>query len=274
MSDPILSCELFRDTLADHLEHDVDEAMRLRMETHALSCDDCGALLADLRSLRIDAANLPELAPSRDLWTEIAQRIDQAVVVGAPFGGSRAPGSRSAAARTLSSRAMNRAWLGLAAAVLVAVTAGVTTAITKRSLTPVAVVLASVPPDTTAAIGRPDSVPAALPTPERATRAPRPSSPTVTPPVRLASSRPAAEQTYDSEIARLRVVIDRHRGQLDSTTVATIEKNLAVIDNAIAQCRQALRTDPASGFLMQSLNDALDSKVQLLRTAAALSSAM
>jgi hypothetical protein len=31
-----------------------------------------------------------------------------------------------------------------------------------------------------------------------------------------------------------------------------------------------LRRDPASGYLLQSLNDALDTKVQLLRTAAAL----
>jgi hypothetical protein len=88
----------------------------------------------------------------------------------------------------------------------------------------------------------------------------------------VSSAPPTAEQTYDSEIARLRTVVNRRRGQLDSGTVATIEKNLIVIDDAIKQCKQALRKDPASRFLMESLNDAMDNKVQLLRTAASLPS--
>jgi len=43
-----------------------------------------------------------------------------------------------------------------------------------------------------------------------------------------------------------------------------------VIDDAIAQCKAALKKDPASRFLMESLNNAMDDKVQLLRTAAVL----
>jgi hypothetical protein len=66
--------------------------------------------------------------------------------------------------------------------------------------------------------------------------------------------------------------VNKRRSQLDSTTVAVIEHNLKVIDDAISQCKQALRKDPNSRFLIESLNDALDTKVQLLRTAATLPS--
>ena len=69
-----------------------------------------------------------------------------------------------------------------------------------------------------------------------------------------------------------RVVVARRRPQLDSTTIAVIEYNLKVIDDAIRQCKVALRKDPGGQFLMESLNDALDTKVQLLRTAATLPS--
>ncbi len=88
---------------------------------------------------------------------------------------------------------------------------------------------------------------------------------------RAAEATPAAVQkSYDAEIAGLRAVLDTRRSWLDTTTVAVIEKNLAVIDSAIDQCRAALARDPASRYLMQSLNQSLDTKVQLLRIAAGL----
>ncbi len=62
------------------------------------------------------------------------------------------------------------------------------------------------------------------------------------------------------------------RPQLDSATVAVVEHNLAVIDEASAQCTQALSHDPGSRYLLESLRGELDTKVQLLRTAAALPS--
>jgi len=88
--------------------------------------------------------------------------------------------------------------------------------------------------------------------------------------IRPVSNKPTAEQTYDHEIAGLLAVYKFKQRDLDSSTVAVVAKNMAIIDEAIAQCRLALRRDPASGYLMQSLNDALDNKVQLLRTATAL----
>jgi hypothetical protein len=79
-----------------------------------------------------------------------------------------------------------------------------------------------------------------------------------------------AQVTYDREIERLRTIVDERRTQLDTATIAVIEKNLKVIDQAIAQSRAALAKDPASWFLNDQLNRALDKKVELLRTVALL----
>jgi hypothetical protein len=75
---------------------------------------------------------------------------------------------------------------------------------------------------------------------------------------------------YADEIARLHAIVERRRSQLDPVTVGVIEQNLKVIDDAIAQCKLAISKDPASRFLMESLNSALETKVELLRTATML----
>jgi hypothetical protein len=156
----------------------------------------------------------------------------------------------------------------------VAITATITHELTKRSVATTAI-------QTVAATPKPEATTALRPTTTQiadtsdtvaaSSRSSIPSTSSAST-TRLASSKPSAEQTYTAEIARLRTVLARRRPQLDSSTVAVVEHNLQVIDDAIAQCRRALQRDPASRFLMESLNDALDTKVQLLRTAATLPS--
>jgi len=265
MTELTMNCDEFADKLADFLERDVRESTRAAMEAHALECGECGPLLADLRRLRIDAANLPELVPSRDLWSGIAERIETPVVA--------LPHSGRGVTRTGASR-----WVltGLAAAALIAVTATVTREFTRRSIdsarqTTVASRDTQARTQPVATIGSPAV--------SRSDSSVRPSREPIAPvvatnpgaaTVRAVSNRPSAEETYGHEIAGLLAVYKFKQRDLDSSTVAVVAKNMAIIDEAIAQCRLALRRDPASGYLMQSLNDALDTKVQLLRTAAAL----
>ena len=273
MTNPIdstMNCEQFADTLPDFLERDVNEATRASLEAHALSCAECGPLLSDLRKLRVDAANLPELTPSRDLWSGIAKRIETPVVEIVP-GGGRVVGDRTVerwnGGTMERRRRLAPVWMGLAAAGLVAVTATATYHLTSRTpitvSAPTTVVTAQSSPQTPAVADT------AIPAPSADTAQPR-NRATGQASVSLASNKPSAEETYDTEIQRLRVIVAARRGALDSTTVAVIERNLKVIDDAIAQCRDALRRDPASRFLIESLNDALNNKVQLLRTAAML----
>ena len=258
---PIMSCERFNNTLADFLERDVTESVRAQMESHALMCEECGPLLADLRKLRIDAANLEELAPSRDLWSGIAARIETPVVsIGMPEFDRQVVGPRR---RT-------SIWIGLAAAGLVAATATATYQITRQSFVKQSTVVAApTPTATTAMLTSPPVDSTSLSATAKAspaTKAPAPAPATVT----LANNKLSPAQTYDMEISRLRRVVDRRRGDLDSTTLAVLEKNLHIIDDAIAQCRKALQTDPSSSYLNESLTGALDNKVQLLRAAATL----
>jgi hypothetical protein len=265
-TDSTMNCERFADALGDLLERDVHESTRSSLEAHAVSCAECGPLLADLRKLRIDAANLPVLAPSRDLWAGIAKRIETPVVEITPGGGMLEPGNAGTPERR------ERRWIsprlaGLAAAGIVAVTAVITHQVTKSTIS-----VAS-PTQTVAAV--PTATPAVAPavTPARdtgssidSTNVPAPQRSSVLP----VSTRPSAESVYDSEITRLRAIIATRRSTLDTVTVGVIERNLKIIDDAIAQCRAALQRDPASRYLIESLNDALDTKVRLLRTAAML----
>ncbi|HEY2162849.1 MAG TPA: zf-HC2 domain-containing protein [Gemmatimonadaceae bacterium] len=264
MTHPTITCGRFNEQLADFLERAVSEPTRAAMESHAVGCEDCGPLLGDLRRLRIDAANLPELVASRDLWSGIASRIEAPVLT--------LPGSGAGRAH----RWANPLVLSLAAAGLVAITATVThwmeggrvdrspggqpTQPTQTAQHPTPTVSSP----SVAAV--PDSVVPASPASGLAVH------PSTRPPVHPVSYRPSAEQTYDREIGRLLVVYDQRRPALDSTTIAVVKKNLKIIDDAIAQTKIALRRDPASQYLMESLNDAFDTKVQLLRKAAMLPS--
>lgn len=253
----IADCAAFAERLADFLERNLPDTARVAMEAHARSCDDCGPLLADLRNLRIDAANLPELTPSRDLWSGIEARIETPVV--ALRAGERVEKQPGLTRFT-------KTWVGLAAAALVGVTATATYQITKQSLagaTPAATVATLAAPAAPIATlsSPPDTAPVSKPTGKPASQ----------PASRLASNaKPTADQTYDAEISRLRRVVEQRRGNLDSTTVVVLEKNLKIIDDAIAACRKALQQDPSSVYLNESLTDALDNKVQLLRAAAGI----
>ena len=261
MTDLAMNCDEFAHKLADFLDRDVNESTRAAIEAHALDCDECGPLLADLRRLRIDAANLSELTPSRDLWRGIAERIETPVVALPRSSGGAAPRRNLA----------RRAWVGLAAAALIAITATVTREITRRSIEsgrPTTVATREVP----AAMQPVGTIGSPAVSTDSVAQPPRSTGGATNPPttIRPVSNKPTAEQTYDHEIAGLLAVYKFKQRDLDSSTVAVVAKNMAIIDEAIAQCRLALRRDPASGYLMQSLNDALDNKVQLLRTATAL----
>ncbi len=77
---------------------------------------------------------------------------------------------------------------------------------------------------------------------------------------------------YESEIAKLHNVIEQRRNDLDPKTIAVLEKNLKLIDQAITDCKAALASDPASAFLAEQLGRTYDTKLELLRSAALLPS--
>jgi len=254
-----ITCEQLEERLSDWLDQDVDSETRIALERHAASCVTCGMLVADLAAIRRQAASMPELVPSRDLWPEIEARIQAPVISLAP---------KHAARNT-----QRTWWMGVAAAGLVAVTAGVTYVVTSSvARNPQAVA-------TGPAVGdQPDTLEPAVVKPEAALVSEREGSNTRVPSGQGAGRRSGSsaegdmteQSEYSRDVAQLRALVAERRSELDSATVAVLEKNLELIDRAIAESRAALQRDPASEFLADQLARAMTKKVAILRTVALL----
>ncbi|HEX9084982.1 MAG TPA: zf-HC2 domain-containing protein [Gemmatimonadaceae bacterium] len=278
MTSSNMNCEAFDAALPDYLEGTLDDSRRGSAERHLSECVRCASLLRDIENISKEAAAMPDLVPSRDLWQGIEARIAAPVI---PL-----------AARPERQRRLVPAWMGVAAAALIVSTAGITYMLTAHSLRPTqGSAVAQVKPidnrpQTNAGsdsrvtpgsnapspvdVGGPGIEPAA--TSRVVTGAAPPRQGGI--PARLASQSTAdrehSDLVYGKEIQMLQNIVSQRRAQLDSSTVAIIERNLQIIDAAIAQSRAALARDPASHMLDQQLTHALDKKVELLRTAAML----
>ena len=241
-----ITCEHVDSVLSAWLEGDLGGDERRAVDAHLRECLRCASLVRDIENIRTDAAKLPEMAPSRDLWAGIAARIEAPVIELKP---RQAPAP------------VRRNWqMAAAAVVLMAVSSGVTYLVTKSDeRTAMSDPLVATSPGSTDSVsGNPPSV--VMP------RAPRPSSGTV-----LIMNEPSApEITYDQEITRLRVILDQRRGDLDTATIAAVEKSLKAIDQAITDARRALAGDASSAFLNEQLNRSLEKKLGVLRRVALL----
>ena len=275
MTNSDMTCEAFDAALPDYLEGTLDGSLRASVERHLRECVRCAGLVRDIENIRDEAAALPDLVPSRDLWAGIEARIAAPVI---PL-----------AARPERQRRLVPAWMGIAAAALIVSTAGVTYLVTARSLRPggdsrvaqgnPATQLQSTNPATQTGAGSTEAgagVPAIFPAQPDNSPSQQGSAVSRTGvPVILASRNAQSEPSqsdavYGKEIEMLQNIVRQRKTQLDSSTVAIIERNLQIIDTAIAQSRAALARDPASMMLSQQLTHALDKKVELLRTAAML----
>jgi putative zinc finger protein len=228
---PEMNCDAFDALLPDYLERSLDAANLAGVRMHLATCERCAALVRDLDDIRARAAELPLLTPSRDLWPDIAARLSTPVI--------------SLDERRAQSQIRRRHWLvtGAAAAALIIATATGTVLVTRTMNHPPSTRLANtdsvvLPPIATAVVPVSEKLPAAV--------------------------------TYEREIDGLRSIVRDRRSQLDPKTLAVIERNLSVIDSAIAESRTALRKDPKSAFLADQLDHALDTKLELLRTVAML----
>jgi hypothetical protein len=93
-------------------------------------------------------------------------------------------------------------------------------------------------------------------------------------PVTTVGSTGVAGRNYDSAVDDLERILADGRGRLDSTTVRVLEQNLALIDRAIAQAQRAVAADSANVYLNTHLAETMRRKIDLLRQAAALVSAV
>ena len=275
MTNSTMTCAAFDEALPDYLEGTLDGSLRSAVEGHLRECVRCTGLVRDLRNIEAEAAKLPDLAPSRDLWQGIETRIAAPVI---PL-----------AARPERSRRLAPTWMGIAAAALIVSTAGITYTLTARSFrgsNPAVAVIgpaivtqpnagdSSTPSESSGGAATSQASQQSLP---QATSGPRttnvvrtPTEPQSSGVAQLVRQEIPSEAVYSKEIAALQHIVNDRRTQLDSSTVAIIERNLRIIDLAIEQSKAALAKDPASRLLSDQLTRALDKKVELLRRAAML----
>ncbi len=119
MTNSDMTCEAFDSALPDYLEGTLDGSLRASVERHLRECVRCAGLVRDIENIRDEAAALPDLVPSRDLWAGIEARIAAPVI---PL-----------TARPERQRRLAPSWMGIAAAALIVSTAGVTYLLTARS---------------------------------------------------------------------------------------------------------------------------------------------
>ena len=82
-------------------------------------------------------------------------------------------------------------------------------------------------------------------------------------PVGLTEGGPDSDRT----IAALERMLQDSEANLDPATVAVLERNLLIIDNALAEARAALASDPANAYLARHYENTMRKKLELLQQA-------
>ena len=231
-----MTCHDYDALLARDLEDELSVEERRSADAHLNDCARCTSLRAELVAIAAAARDLPLISPSRDLWSGIAARIETPVVA------LDAPSVRGVPR-------WRNGWLAAAAAALVLATAGTTYVVTVANMRTDARQVATGGPATSGSGAGAVGGPGATMVVDRET---------------------SSDVAFDREVVQLRALLEERRPNLDSATVALLERNLRIIDQAITESRAALAKDPGSALLNRQLHNALGRKVQVLRTAALL----
>jgi anti-sigma factor RsiW len=225
--------------LSAYLDDELEPRERQAVDGHLEHCAACAGELDALRRIVGFAATVPEhdTVPARDLWTGIRARIEPHGNV-ASFEGARAAAPHTAARATARRVSFSIAQLAAAAALLIAVSATAAWMLRGRE--------ADAPSPAAAVIEA-----------------------EVEPTVPATEVRPAnfADAQYDAAVTDLERVLQERRNDLNPRTVEILERNLKLIDAAIAQSRQALEEDPGNMYLTRHLVESRRRKLELLRRA-------
>jgi anti-sigma factor RsiW len=222
-----MTCEDLNEALVDLVDGRLEGAGQRTVERHLEGCGNCRALVEDLRSIRAAAFMLDRREPKAETWSKVRTMI---AAEPAPRGRLIEMGRRNGGGVNWP------VWLGAAAALILATVIGVMPLLNRPQ--PMH--------DDTAQEAAGD--PAAEVTVESVT-----------------AEFAAAEKHYQKAIDDLQTIANKDTGELDPQLAAVLQKNLTVIDQAITESREALRSQPSSSNAQNGLFDALRSKVALLQ---------
>jgi len=223
--------------LNDYVDGAGDASGRAAVEHHLESCADCRAIVNELHEILDVAKALDPRDPPARSWT----RLQRAIALEHGAGGVQPAVDGTANG---GSRSRRQLWIGLAAAaaLVIATATGLRFA-----------VFDSRPPSGGRATATPTTAGANSDTAQA-----------------VEAELKQAEEHYEKAIQGLETIANSEKGALDPQTAATMQKNLAVIDQAISESRAALRTQPASAPAQQSLLESFKAKLALLEDTVAL----
>jgi anti-sigma factor RsiW len=218
--------------IGDYVDEALDAARRAEVDRHLTACAECRQLVADLAEIRQVAGSLDLREPPSRAWSRVERAIelDEKHVKMRRGGFSGTWGIRLAAA----------------AAVVLATIVGVRYA--ARPSSSVATTAHSASSQPTAATSSAGAMSADA----------------------VEAELRAAESHYDKAIKGLEQIANSEQNALDPKTAATLQKNLAVIDQAINESRAAVRAQPTSEPAVSSLMDNFKTKLALLQDTVAL----
>ena len=224
--------------LSEYLSDELPDREKLAVEAHLAVCDECTDALRDLARVVGEAGELGVIEPPRDLWPGISEAIasGRAAEIADEPQVIAFPGARARMAAALPQRIeLSRTGLIAASIVLVALSVSATWWAARAPSTPV------VP-------GAADSGVSFV----------------------TAAGDAGAPTAMAGELAILEDVLASARTALDPNTVRVLERNLDVIEQAIADSREALTQDPGNAFLVQHLERMYRRKLVYLQDAVRL----
>jgi anti-sigma factor ChrR (cupin superfamily) len=220
------------DAINGYVEDALGPAERAEVEQHLAACDDCRRLAADLAEIRSVAGALDLREPPARVWS----RVERAITL-----------ERQHASDAATGQSARKEWrwkaaapLAAAALLVVATAVGLRFGMLTRNDASVATTDGAAPAN--------GSVPADV----------------------VEAELRAAESHYDRAIKGLEQIANAEQGALDPKTAATLQKNLAVIDQAISESRAAVRAQPTSEPAVNSLMANFKTKLALLQDTVAL----
>jgi anti-sigma factor RsiW len=232
-------CARHRESIHELVDGTLGAIRRAELQQHLDECANCRALLADLQFVHDSAASLDELAAPQGVWLQVAGRLRQ-------------EGRAAAPPAPAPSRRLHAGLLAIAAALTIAIGASLMLLLRDNST------------------ATPQSTTASAPVPGNASGQAAVQS--------IADDIRLAEQHYQNAISKLEQIAQLDPASDDATidpqTAAALQKGLTVIDQAIAESRAALRTEPQSAPARDSLFDALKRKVALLQDTVVLMNEM
>jgi hypothetical protein len=231
------------DRLSDYIGGDLALEEHSEVETHLAECGECRRVLEGLRAVVSKAEGLGTLEPPRDLWAGIAATIqapvsvarEDAKVIAFPAAGAPSPGDAEADLLSASTRRF---------------------AFSTPQLIAASVALMAASSLATWSVG-PGFGSGGVGQVAPSTGAVSMTSDVAAPPPELAD-----------EVAALERTLGEARAALDPNTVRVLERNLAVIEQAIEDSMLALQQDPGNEFLLAHLERVYERKLTYLRDAA------